>query len=121
MRAPKKDAHKEAGHDHAFKPAKTVKEPVKAAFDHMTDYKEVKINRKTDDGVWTEPRNFLTNPPKPGQVGKQYPLSALMRVERHSEGQYLTWRIHTTGSESWRERSWKNTTRKCKRSHSRSE
>ena len=81
MRAPKKEGHKEAGHDHAFKPAKTVKEPVKASYDHMTDYKEVKINRKTEDGVWTEPRNFLTNPPKPGQVGKQTSFGTVPYIE----------------------------------------
>jgi hypothetical protein len=36
----------------------------------MTDYKEVKKNYKGPDGVITEPRNFLTNPPKVGVVGK---------------------------------------------------
>lgn len=37
----------------------------------MTDFKEVKINRKLPEGgVITEPRNFLTNPPKKGEVGK---------------------------------------------------
>jgi hypothetical protein len=44
---------------------------VKALFEHMTDYKEVKKCRKGPDGaVITEPRNFLTNPPKKGLVGK---------------------------------------------------
>lgn len=36
----------------------------------MTDFVEIKINRKGPDGVITEPRNFLTNPPKAGEVGK---------------------------------------------------
>ena len=37
----------------------------------MTDHTEKKINRKDADGrVITEPRNFLTNPPKQGIVGK---------------------------------------------------
>lgn len=71
MRDNKKDGFKEAGHDLNFKPAKTVPEPVKSAFEHMTDYKEVKINRKGPDGVIIEPRNFLTNPPKFGLIGKQ--------------------------------------------------
>lgn len=44
---------------------------VKADFDHMTDFVEKKINRKAPEGgVITEPRNFLTNPPKKGEVGK---------------------------------------------------
>ena len=38
----------------------------------MSDYKEVKINRKGPDGVITEPRNFLTSPPKKGKIGKGY-------------------------------------------------
>jgi len=37
----------------------------------MTDYKEVSKSRKgPDGGVITEPKNFLTNPPKKGIVGK---------------------------------------------------
>lgn len=37
----------------------------------MTDYIEKKKNRKAEDGsVMIEPRNFLTNPPKEGEVGK---------------------------------------------------
>ncbi len=37
----------------------------------MTDYKEVKKSRKDPEGgVITEPRNFLTNPPKKGEIGK---------------------------------------------------
>ena len=71
MRALKKDGHKEAGHDFNFKPAKTVPEHVKAAFEHLTDYKEINKCRKGPDGVTIEPRNFLTNPPKFGLVGKQ--------------------------------------------------
>lgn len=43
---------------------------VKADFEHMTDHVEIKKNRKGPDGVITEPRNFLTNPPKQGEVGK---------------------------------------------------
>lgn len=37
----------------------------------MTDHVDIKKNRKAPDGsVITEPRNFLTNPPKFGEVGK---------------------------------------------------
>lgn len=43
---------------------------VKADFEHMQDFVEVKKNFKGPDGVITEPRNFLTNPPKAGLVGK---------------------------------------------------
>ena len=37
-----------------------------AEYQHMTDYNEVKKNRKGPDGVMIDPRNFLTNPPKKG-------------------------------------------------------
>lgn len=70
MRTHKKDGYKEAGHDRDFKPAKQVQRKVKADFEHMQDYTEVKKNFKGPDGVITEPRNFLTNPPKVGLVGK---------------------------------------------------
>ena len=44
---------------------------MKADFPHMTDHVDIKINRKGPDGaVIIEPRNFLTNPPKKGEVGK---------------------------------------------------
>ena len=74
MRVNKRDGHKEAGHDFAFKPAKTVKVGSGGAYEHKSDFKEVKINRKGPDGVITEPRNFLTSPPKKGKVGKGYYL-----------------------------------------------
>jgi hypothetical protein len=71
MRTTKKDGYKEAGHEMNFKPAKTVQRKVKADFDHLTDHVEVKKKIKNDDGsVITEPRNFLTNPPKKGEIGK---------------------------------------------------
>lgn len=71
LRTTKKDGYKEAGHEMNFKPAKTVPQPVKADFQHMNDHVEVKKCRKGPDGaVVIEPRNFLTNPPKMGQVGK---------------------------------------------------
>lgn len=71
MREGKKDGYKEAGHDMNFKPAKSVARPLGTGLEHMTDYKEVKKCRKGPDGaVVIEPRNFLTNPPKKGTVGK---------------------------------------------------
>ena len=70
MRTTKKDGYKAAGHDFNFKPAKTVQRKVKADFEHATDHVDVKKNYKGPDGVIIEPRNFLTNPPKAGQVGK---------------------------------------------------
>ena len=73
MRSEVKDGHLKAGHDRAFRPAKTVPEnPQKSAFDHMTDRHEVKKNyRDEDGGVIVGPRNFLTNPPKTGKVAKK--------------------------------------------------
>ena len=71
MRKPIKESYKEVGHEMNFKPAKTVQRKVKADFDHMSDYVEVKKCRKGPDGaVITDNRNFLTNPPKAGEVGK---------------------------------------------------
>lgn len=72
MRTSKHEGYKDAGHDKDFKPAKDTMRKVKADFVHMTDYVEKKKNRKGEDGaVIIEPRNFLTNPPKVGEVGKQ--------------------------------------------------
>ena len=71
MRESKKDGHKDAGHDMAFKPAKSIPRPVKADFEHKTDHVEKKKNYRDGDGaVIIENRNFLTNPPKKGLVGK---------------------------------------------------
>ena len=66
MRAATKDGYKLGGHEVNFKPAKNINRKVKADFDHLTDYKEISKCRKGPDGVITEPRNFLTNPPKEG-------------------------------------------------------
>lgn len=71
MRSSVKDGFKLGGHELNFKPAKTVARTVKADFVHLTDYVEHSKNRKGADGaVVLEPRNFLTNPPKQGVVGK---------------------------------------------------
>ena len=70
MRQSKPDGYKEAGHDRAFRPAKDIQRRVKSEFEHKPEYNVVKKNYKGPDGVITEPRNFLTNPPKKGLVGK---------------------------------------------------
>jgi hypothetical protein len=71
MRTSKHEGYKDAGHDKDFKPAKDTMRKVKADFVHMTDYVEKKKSRKAPEGgVLIEPRNFLTNPPKKGEVGK---------------------------------------------------
>jgi hypothetical protein len=71
MREQKKDGFKDAGHDFNFKPAKSVAHGLGTGFNHLTDHKEVNKCRKGPDGaVVIEPRNFLTNPPKKGVVGK---------------------------------------------------
>ena len=54
-----------------FKPAKTIQRKTKADFEHMADNAKVKKSHKgPDGGVITEPRNFLTCPPKKGEIGK---------------------------------------------------
>ncbi len=68
-----KDGHLRAGHDAAYKPAKTVKETAdyKAAYEHLPEQVFVKKNFKDpeDGSVVIGPRNFTTKPPKKGQVG----------------------------------------------------
>jgi hypothetical protein len=73
MRTNVHEGYKEAGHDKDFKPAKDInRKNYRADFPHMTDYVEKKKSRKAPEGgVLIEPRNFLTNPPKKGEVGKQ--------------------------------------------------
>lgn len=72
MRSSTKDGHLKAGHDRAFKPAKTVPDkPYVALYDHMNDRREIKKNfRDEDGGVIVGPRNFLTSPPKEGKIAK---------------------------------------------------
>ena len=72
MRTNVHEGYKEAGHDKDFKPAKDInRKNYRADFPHMTDYIEKKKSRKAPEGgVLIEPRNFLTNPPKKGEVGK---------------------------------------------------
>ena len=63
---------KKAGHDKNFVPAKVVKEKVVASYPHMQEEQHVKKNFRDEEGnVVTGPRNFLTNPPKIGKVGKR--------------------------------------------------
>lgn len=63
-----------AGHEVQFKPARHVRQPTNAAYEHMQDTTHIQKNFKAEDNprdVVTAPRNFITNPPKKGQVGKQ--------------------------------------------------
>lgn len=56
-----------AEHDRAFRPAKRVRLSHNAAFDHLSDYKEIKKNYRNEDGeVITMPPNIRTNAPKHG-------------------------------------------------------
>ena len=71
MRDLVKDGFKLGGHNGNFKPAKDTQRKVKADFEHMIDFKEVSKNRKgADGGVVTDPKNFLTSPPKKGTTYK---------------------------------------------------
>jgi len=71
MRTTQKDGHKSAGHDTAFKPTKDLQRKVKADFEHMSEDNNFKKSHRGPNGdVITAPRNFLTNPPKIGKVGK---------------------------------------------------
>ena len=60
-------------HDHAYKPAKTVKERYyTASYGHMNERVEVKKDYRDADGnVVTAPKNFYTMPPKKGINGKR--------------------------------------------------
>ena len=56
-------------HAKAFKPSGKCKKKVISEFKHMNDFEYKKINRKNKDGtVKIEPYNFVTNPPKSGNV-----------------------------------------------------
>ena len=71
MRQGKKDGYKEAGHDFNFKPAKDTMRKVKSDFPHMQEENFPKKNHRDAEGhVIIEPRNFVTNNPRKGQIGK---------------------------------------------------
>jgi len=56
-----------AEHDRPFRPAKYMRLSHNAAFDHLTDYKEIKKNYRNEDGeVVIPPRNVMTSKPKCG-------------------------------------------------------
>lgn len=58
---------KPAEHDNAFKPAKHVRLTHNAAYDHLTDYKDIKKNFRDEDGdVVLPPKNIMTSRPKVG-------------------------------------------------------
>ena len=67
------EAFKKAGHDNAFKPAKTVpdKADYKASYEHLCDRVDVKkVFRDEEGNVITGPKNFYTTPGKKGKAGK---------------------------------------------------
>lgn len=58
---------KPAEHDRPFRPAKHIRLSHNAAYDHLTDYKEIKKNYRDEDGdVVLPPKNILTSKPKVG-------------------------------------------------------
>jgi len=74
MRSHVKGGHLKAGHEVAFKPAKAPDAKLRtySAYEHKPEYVHRQKNFKDEEGnVVTAPRNFLTNPPKKGMVGKQ--------------------------------------------------
>ena len=74
MRKEDKSKIAAAGHEVAFKPAKHMRQPTNAAYEHMQDTVHIQKNFKAEDNprdVVIAPRNFITNPPKKGQSGKQ--------------------------------------------------
>ena len=73
MRNPDKTKIAAAGHEVQFKPAKHMKQPTNAAYEHMQEINHIQKNYKSEENprdVVIAPRNFITNPPKKGQVGK---------------------------------------------------
>ena len=60
-----------AGHEKNFAPAKIIKKNFAASYEHMTDRREIVKNYRDEEGaVIIAPRNFLTNPPKTGKIGR---------------------------------------------------
>ena len=76
-----------------FKPAKAVRDRTgyKAAYEHMTDRIEVKINHRDEDGaVISAPRNITTKPPKSGRVG---PGTSFGGIAKHMADNYENARV----------------------------
>ena len=64
----------ECGNEKPFKPQSRVRHPVKAAYEHMTDFVEIQKNFRSEENprdVIIAPPNIRTNPIKKGQIGKQ--------------------------------------------------
>lgn len=62
------------GNEKPFRPAKHVRQPTNAAYDHMQDFAHLQKDFRDPENprdVLIQPRNFLINPPKVGKVGKQ--------------------------------------------------
>ena len=74
MRKVDKDKIAAAGHEVQFKPAKHVRQPTNAAYEHKQEINHIQKNYKSEENprdIMIAPRNFITNPPKKGQSGKQ--------------------------------------------------
>ena len=73
MRKEDRSAQIAVGNEKPFKPQNHVKHPVKSAYEHMKEFDQVQKNFRSEENpreVLIHPRNFLTNPPKAGKVGK---------------------------------------------------
>ena len=76
-----KDGFKKGGHDYNFKPAKTCFErvPRNLSYAYMEQGGAAKKNYKDEEGaVITGPRNFTTQNPKKGRVGKNTTFSGMI-------------------------------------------
>ena len=69
------------GNEKPFKPQNHVKHPVKSAYEHMKEFDHIQKDYRNEENpreVNIHPRNFLTNPPKVGKVGKNTSFSGVI-------------------------------------------
>ena len=74
MRGDDQEAIAKAGHERAFRPAKHVRQPTNATYEHMQDRTHIKKNFRSEENprdIEIGPANIKTNPIKKGQSGKQ--------------------------------------------------
>lgn len=73
LRKQNREQEIKVGNEKPFRLPSHVRQPTNASYPHMQDFVEVKKNFKSEENpreVMIGPRNFLTNPPKTGTVGK---------------------------------------------------
>eukprot|EP00347_Sterkiella_histriomuscorum_P023179 403335648 len=76
MKGSKSTANIKGVHQFNFQPAKTFQRKVKSDYEYIPEYNENTKSRRMPGGVVVlEPKNFMTSPPKRGQVGKQTTFS----------------------------------------------